>query len=950
MINKKNRKVTESKARELFDSLFHEKKRVTSVPTQYMGNLDTLQNRTLSGWIVDENDLDSEVAFEVLLDNTVVGAGVANILREDLVSAGYGNGRHGFLVGLSSRIYSTGQHELTLREKESGVLISTNRFPVSATSDCVGEVVGFGVRVVHAQIICSGKAEYPRSVEILVDGTLRLPCALTNKSAQKGSYEAALPDELFDGRPHSYEIIANDANCSSTAYIDILNPVVTPEEHIVDSLGHPGYIGLPRSAGYRYESIALGIEQALSQTDLTAEEKIERLSRIDAAHAQLTGGMVKKRHYEKLTLPRVDDPVVSIIVPAMNKFEITYHCIASLILAYNKTPFEVILVDDASTDETAVAEEVIENLIVVRNEENLGFVRSNNLAVSRARGEYICLLNNDTEVTPVWLDEALDMFSIYNNVGAVGCKLVYPDGVLQEAGGLVWGNGAPWNYGKNKNASHPGYNYARNADYLSAAALFVSKHVWDEVGGFSEEFVPAYYEDTDLAFKIRESGYRTLYCPTSVVVHFEGKSNGTSTKEGVKQYQDVNSKKFRSKWFKAYKNHGEHGTDPHLEVDRDSDFRVLVLDADTPRRNRDAGSYAAFQEMKLMMELGCKLTFIPSNFAHMGVHTEYLQKLGVECIYYPFYQSVRQFLSLRGEEFDAVFVTRYKVAANNIRDIRELTDARIIFNNADLHFLREVRENIQKRNLDFTGPLVTRDEELEVIEQVDVAVCYTEAEKAVITSHVMKEENILRCPWVVKTASEVPSFASRQNIAFLGGYRHKPNVEAVEYFCTNVMPRLRKKLPEVVFHVYGSHMPDEFRRYESDNVKMIGYVENVEDVHNTARLFVSPLLSGAGLKGKVIECMAAGLPSVISPVSAEGTGLVHSQSAFIPDTVDEWCEYVYTLYTDEALWNKVSENALSLAESLYSPCEGARKMKKILDRVDVYSEGLGNGKFKEYVK
>ena len=950
MINKKNIKVTESKARELFESLFNEKRTDAVEASHLKGNIDALNNRSLSGWIVDESDLDRSVEFEVFCDSAKVGEGVADNFREDLVNVGYGNGRHGFLVGLSSKIFSPGHHELTLRHKGTGALIATNNFPLQAISGCVGEIIGFGVRVIHAQIITHSKSDQPTSVEILVDGTKRLPCALTNYAAGKCSYEARLPDELFDGMPHSYELIANDSNCSSTAFIDILQPIVTPEEHLVDSLSHHGYIGLPKNAAFRYESLSLALQQVVENDESSAEEKMQRIASVQNAHQEVIKGFNQRRQYSKLRLPKVDAPDVSIIVPAMNKFEITYHCIASIILAHNNASYEVILVDDASSDETTVAEDIIENLVVVRNETNLGFVRANNKAAASARGNFVCLLNNDTEVTPGWLDEALEMFSLYNDVGAVGCKLVYPDGVLQEAGGLVWGNGNPWNYGKNKNASHPSYNYARPADYLSAAALVVDKSVWQSVCGFSEEYVPAYYEDTDLAFKIRAAGYQTLYCPTSLVVHFEGKSNGTSTKSGIKQYQDINSKKFRSKWFKEYKGHGEEGKNPHLEVDRDCNFRVLVLDADTPRRNSDAGSYAAFQEMKLMMELGCKLTFIPSNFAHMGTHTEYLQKLGVECIYYPFYQSVNQFLEFRGEEFDAVNITRYKVAAKNLKDIRSLTKARVIFNNADLHFLREVRENIQQKNDDFSGPLATRDEELEVIEQVDVSICYTDAEKAVITSHVLKEDNILRCPWVVKSASEVKPFEGRKDIAFLGGYRHRPNVEAVEFFCNSVMPRLVAKLPDVRFLVYGSHMPKEFEQYQSDNVSLIGFVEDIADVYDNARLFVSPLLSGAGLKGKIIECMSSGLPSVISPISAEGTGLVHTQSTFVADSVDEWCEYIERIYNDESEWNKMSANALSLADSLYSPAEGAKKMKKILDQIDVYSDGIGSGKFREYIK
>ena len=231
--------------------------------------------------------------------------------------------------------------------------------------------------------------------------------------------------------------------------------------------------------------------------------------------------------------------------------------------------------DDASVDETSIAEEIIGNLVVVRNEANLGFVKANNKAEKIARGRYVCLLNNDTEVTVGWIDEAMEIFNLHTGVGSVGCKLIYPDGVLQEAGGIVWGNGKPWNYGKNHNASHPSFNYVREADYLSAAALFVDRLVWESVEGFSEEYAPAYYEDTDLAYKIRAAGYRTLYCPTSVVVHFEGKSNGTSTKSGIKKYQEINSKTFRSKWFEAYRLGGDEGHTPHLEVDRGTNFRAV---------------------------------------------------------------------------------------------------------------------------------------------------------------------------------------------------------------------------------------------------------------------------------------------------------------------------------------------------------------------------------------
>ena len=443
---------------------------------------------------------------------------------------------------------------------------------------------------------------------------------------------------------------------------------------------------------------------------------------------------------------------------------------------------------------------------------------------------------------------------------------------------------------------------------------------------------------------------RDRYCPTSEVVHFEGKSNGTSTTSGIKKYQEFNSSTFREKWFMDYKTHGEEGVAPRLEVDRASNFRVLVLDADTPRRNTDAGSYAAFQEMMLMMELGCKLTFVPANFAHMGVHTEYLQKLGVETVYYPFYQSMEQFLKTRGTEFDAVYITRYSIAADNLPLISEYTSAKVVFNNADLHFLRELREQLQAPEKDFTGPLETRDKELAVIEQSDVAICYTDAERAVITSHVMKESNILRCPWVVQPNADVKPFGEREGIAFLGGYAHKPNVEAVQFFCTEVMPVLTEQMPDIVFRIYGSKVPDEFKILESNNVEVVGFVKDIDDVYQQARVFVSPLLSGAGLKGKVIDCMASGLPSVMTSVSAEGTGLVHSQSTYIAESVSEWCEYIGLLYQDEQAWQRLSENSQQVSKSLFSPAEGLKAMRKIMSKVEVYSDKDGMEKFKGYLR
>lgn len=204
------------------------------------------------------------------------------------------------------------------------------------------------------------------------------------------------------------------------------------------------------------------------------------------------------------------DPEVSIIIPVYNKSLYTFTCLKSIHENSGKNAFEIIVVDDASNDDTSQVLGTIEGITVIRNAENKGFIYSSNTGVKAAKGRYIVLLNNDTIVTQGWLDALKQTFKQFPDAGLVGAKLIYPDGRLQEAGGIVWQDASAWNYGRYDNPDKPEYSYCRVVDYCSGACLMIPRQDLLDLGSFDEYYTPAYYEDTDIAFQVRKTGKKCI--------------------------------------------------------------------------------------------------------------------------------------------------------------------------------------------------------------------------------------------------------------------------------------------------------------------------------------------------------------------------------------------------------------------------------------------------------
>jgi O-antigen biosynthesis protein len=736
-----------------------------------------------------------------------------------------------------------------------------------------------------------------------------------------------LPTQWLRGEPILVEI--RDASGSQ---IYLAHPVLaprhlTPADLLLQETKRPFPTDLTCRANHRYQALRAHLRHPIP--GISQDALLQALDTLDADYATL--------QLKPLNFPEVANPEVSVVIPAHNKVEATYYALAALLLAHNNTSFEVILVDDGSSDETAEIEELVSGIRVIRNAEPLRFIKACNKGASEARGTYVVLLNNDTEVTLRWLDALVDAFQRFDGVGAVGSKLLYPDGTLQDAGGIIWGSGNPWNYGNKQNPWDPRFCYTRQVDYLSGAALMTTKAIWDEVGGLSSYLEPMYFDDTDFSFKISEAGYKTYFVPSSVVYHFEGTTSGTDTSSGFKKYQEVNRPKFKRRWAKAFSRHGEEGVNPDLEKDRGISGRILFIDYTTPRQDQDAGSYAAIREIELVQALGYKVTFLPQNLGFFGNYTEELQRMGVEVITAPFYLSLAAFLEERGKEFDAAYITRYNVAADTVHLIREFSPkTRIILNNADLHFLRALRAAISEGDeAKLEAMRDIRNQELAMMRSVDLVLSYNEVEHVVISSHTDGAVKVMTCPWVVDIPETVAPLAGRAGLSFLGSFKHHPNAEGVQWFCQEVMPQLEAQ--QLKLSIYGSGLDDDIKDLASEWIDPVGYIEDVADAYQRHRVFVAPLLSGAGIKGKVLNALAYGIPTVLTPTAAEGIGLRHGHDCLIAKTPEEWVEGITRLCQDDELWASISHAARSYAASQFSFAAGKLKMKAAFEAVDMFT-------------
>ena len=627
---------------------------------------------------------------------------------------------------------------------------------------------------------------------------------------------------------------------------------------------------------------------------------------------------------------------ISIVVPVFNQFRFTQACLASLQEHQGTERFEVIVVDDCSTDETGKAVPRMPGVVYLRNETNSGFIASCNRGAEKARGKYLVFLNNDTLVREGWLKALLGTFAEDPYAGIVGSKLIYPDGRLQEAGGVIWRDASGWNFGKFDDPAKPEYNYLREVDYSSAAALMIPKSLFQSVGAFDPRYAPAYYEDTDLAFKVRQAGYKVLYQPLSEVIHYEGATGGTDITTGTKKHQDINRSTFAKTWAAELATKPVNGDATFLRQAPAGRKNILVIDHYVPSPDRDSGSLRMFQVLKLLRQLGHRVTFIPDNLANVPHYTQKLQKRGIEVVYHPYVTNVRDYLISHGSDFDAVVLSRCDFARKHIADVRRHAPrSRIIFDTVDLHSLRAHRE--AQVTVDPKAREKARQkEELEydLIRQAD---------ETWVTSSV--EQKLLREKWpeksiqLVSNIVDIPGsstpFELRRDFLFIGGFQHTPNTDAVLFFLRKIYPIVKARLRVAKFYIIGDKAPPDVVALAGENIVITGLQRDVRPFFESVRLSIAPLRFGAGVKGKINQSMAWGVPVVATSLAVEGMELTFGEDVLVADEPEEFARALVTLYESPELWNRLSQNGIEKTRSLYSTEVARERLERLFNNQHV---------------
>ena len=633
-------------------------------------------------------------------------------------------------------------------------------------------------------------------------------------------------------------------------------------------------------------------------------------------------------------LPTSIHPEVSIIIPVHNHINTTLTLLQQFRLNTDSTTFEIIVVDDASTDSTKTALSKIRGIKVLTHEKNVGYLRATNSAIQYCEGKYICLLNNDTVPESGWLDALTRTLNDDAQIAIAGSMLLAADGSVAEVGSQIFRNHEIWNLGRWAERGSELFSFTREVEYCSAAAILVDGEFLRSLNGFDERYVPAYYEDTDLAITAWSQGRKVVYVHDSRVYHLEGVSHGKDTSQGLKAYQEVNKKKFWDKWEKTIDLPWVINEVPRYEADRDSRGIVVFIDNYVPSMNSNAGASRAYKIIEAMRQLKFHVVVIPASPGVEIWNREQLRRSGVEI--YQSYDDAIDNLKMRSSRINSFWVSRVDVAEVVFPRIKsDFPGMPIYFDTVDLHHLRDERN----RSLHGSSAAIYGND----IKAKELRIC-GEAEKVIVVAeyeneYLTKQDNALKVHTLFMpqtSGATTEASKTRDYLLFVGNFQHTPNADGVEWLIDEILPKVVDATGDPLqLRIVGAGIPESIlEKIDGDKIQYLGWQESLDALYDEARIVVVPIRYGAGKKGKLAEAVMHNCPVISTSVGAEGYPLDDGSDFILANTPEDFALAISRLWSDAELATTMAKNARTKIEPEAGFEEFVKVVSQILDVVN----------------
>jgi len=619
-------------------------------------------------------------------------------------------------------------------------------------------------------------------------------------------------------------------------------------------------------------------------------------------------------------------PQVSIILVLFNRAELTLACLKS-IKAKAPPGVELVIVDNDSQDETSQLLDTLMGATVLRNRTNEGFLKACNSAVARASGDYVLFLNNDAQLMSNAVGVAAEALRADASIGAVGGKIITLDGRLQEAGSIVWRDGSCLGYGRGSAPLAPEYMFRRDVDYCSGAFLMTRRVLFEALGGFDEDFAPAYYEETDYCFRLQDRGLRVVYLPDAMTIHYEFASS--TGQDAAVALQRRNQGRFSAK----HRQRLSGQLAPDLTETLRARYagggkrKLLYLDDRVPHRTLGSGFPRSNQIVGHLASRGYDITLYPLNFPiedEWGTVYDDIDA-GIEVMLGYGRAHLAGFLSERLEYFNDMLVSRPHNMRFFLRTLSTLEQPeqlpRIIYDAEAVFAKRHEAELVLK------GKGASRSK---IAQELSVELAYAKAADIVLSVSPAERQMFLDAGYdnVHVVAEYVDASigdsepSARSGLLFVGNldYDDSPNVDSLVWFVGEVLPLIRGSLPDVRLDVVGTNRSARVRRLAGDGVVLHGRVKDVSPWYHRARVFVAPTRFASGIPRKVIEASAYGLPVVATDLLVSQLGWQPgSDIASVPvSDAQGFARECVNLLTDGEHWKVMRESVLQQVAVTYS--------------------------------